>query len=239
MQFNLKSLVALVTVCAFLFVGFGYAYNKWQEASQQRGISLAETMRDAAIHQAIAKAAIDSDGRPVRGGPLIDEMYNTYGKLVERTLEAKCVSVSDGDTLYAMIDGEKVHVRLVGVDCSEGDQPFGKEAKQALSDFVLNKTVTICQTGDDRWGALAFVFIDGVNMTEHLIKNGLGWHYKKHSDSKELAKLEKAARSAGVGIWGASELPIAPWDWRSARQKIPQLDKPIERGLPTPLLPGR
>ncbi len=215
MQFNSKSLVIIVAACVVACVGLGYGYKFVSaERAKQEQLELknkaTERLRADALH----------------------------GKEIEKTIEAKCVSVSDGDTLYAMIDGEKVHVRLEGIDCPEGKQPLGKESTQEFSDLVLNKTITLHKTGTDRWGMLAFVVVDDINLSEHLIQKGLGWHYKKRSTSEELADLEKVARAAKIGIWAGSQLPIAPWEWRaSRRQKLPQFDEPIQNGLTTPNAP--
>lgn len=45
------------------------------------------------------------------------------------------------------------------------------------------------------------------------MRNGLAWHFKKYSKSKEYAELEIKARKAKVGLWKDSN-PIAPWNWK-------------------------
>lgn len=50
------------------------------------------------------------------------------------TLSGKVVGVHDGDTLTLLVAGNRpVKVRLAGMDAPELNQPYGQQAKQALS----------------------------------------------------------------------------------------------------------
>jgi len=67
---------------------------------------------------------------------------------------ARVVSVSDGDTITALVDGkEQLKVRLTGIDAPELGQPFGQAAKRHLSGLAFGKTVEIEAGGKDRWAA--------------------------------------------------------------------------------------
>ncbi|MCA9445049.1 MAG: hypothetical protein KC964_29950, partial [Candidatus Omnitrophica bacterium] len=62
------------------------------------------------------------------------------GALVERTpspssqiptdqaLSGTVLTVADGDTMTLRVDGQKVKVRLQGIDCPERQQAYGQEA---------------------------------------------------------------------------------------------------------------
>ena len=54
------------------------------------------------------------------------------------------------------------------------------------------------------------VLINGVNINNKLVSNGLAWHFKKYSDSQEYAELEILARNKKIGIWNETN-PTAPW----------------------------
>jgi endonuclease YncB( thermonuclease family) len=54
-------------------------------------------------------------------------------------------------------------------------------------------------------------------LSSELIKNGLGWQYKKYSNSRELALLEQKARTQKIGFWFDPN-PISASDWRKARR---------------------
>jgi endonuclease YncB( thermonuclease family) len=47
-----------------------------------------------------------------------------------QSFTGKVVGVSDGDTISVMRYGRAVEVRLAGIDCPEGMQPYGTRAKQ-------------------------------------------------------------------------------------------------------------
>src|SRR5690606_9858974 len=64
--------------------------------------------------------------------------------------DGKVVAVTDGDTIGVMHNGREVKIRLEAIDAPERSQPFGSDAKQALSNAVFGKEVTIKVTGKDR-----------------------------------------------------------------------------------------
>ncbi len=133
-------------------------------------------------------------------------------------LTAKVIGVRDGDTVEVLDDHNKTTMlRLAEVDCPEKKQPFGNAAKQFTSNMVYRKNVSYIITNKDRYGrSVAKVYYKNKYLSAELIKNGMGWHYKKHSRSKELALLEQNSRARRVGLW-ADPNAIAPWDWRKAK----------------------
>lgn len=80
--------------------------------------------------------------------------------------------------------------------------------------MVFRKTVKIIQITKDRYKrTIAWVYIDGKNLNEELIKSGLAWHYKKYSSDKNLAEMEIQAKRHHIGLW-ADPRPVAPWKFR-------------------------
>lgn len=56
--------------------------------------------------------------------------------------EVKVVAVTDGDTVKVLTHNKKqIKVRLAEIDTPERKQPYGKKAKQALSNMVFGKVV--------------------------------------------------------------------------------------------------
>jgi len=53
------------------------------------------------------------------------------------------VAVSDGDIISVIREGRAVKVRLHGIDCPEGGQPFGTQAKQYTSDMTFANEVEV------------------------------------------------------------------------------------------------
>lgn len=140
---------------------------------------------------------------------------------VTEEISGKVVGVTDGDTINVLVNKETIKVRLEGIDAPESGQSYGTKSKQALSDLVFGKTVTVKKTGTDKFGrTLGFVLAGDVDANAKMIEDGWAWHFKKYNDEERLAKLEVAARKAKRGLW-ADDTALAPWDYR-ARQKTPQ-----------------
>lgn len=134
------------------------------------------------------------------------------------TFPAKVIRIVDGDTLEVMYGELPVMIRLEHIDSPEnrGGQPFGKKAKQTLSDLCFGQNVEIEFNGDkDRNGRyICVVFNDkGVNVNKEMIRLGMAWHYKKYSSDHQYAELEKEARRNKIGLWQDPN-PVPPWDWR-------------------------
>jgi len=137
-------------------------------------------------------------------------------------LKGKVVAVTDGDTLKVLVNKETITVRLEGIDAPESKQSFGNKSKEALSEMVFGKTVTVKKTGTDKYKrTLGIVIVGDIDANAKMVENGWAWHFKKYNDEERLAKLEDAARKAKRGLW-ADEKPLAPWDYR-ARQKTPEV----------------
>lgn len=108
-------------------------------------------------------------------------------------LIGKVIGIKDGDTVEVIDNLNKTAIlRLAGVDCPEKKQPFGTRAKQFTSDAIYLKTVKYIVTNKDRYGrSIAKVYYKNKYLSAEIIKNGMGWHYKKYSISQELARFEQ------------------------------------------------
>jgi endonuclease YncB( thermonuclease family) len=129
------------------------------------------------------------------------------------------VGVLDGDTIEVLHNGRAERIRLSGIDCPEKGQDYGKRAKQAASELVFGKDVTLQTHGHDKYGrTLADVLLpDGTNVNHTLVKDGWCWWYRKYAPGDtELEQLEKSAREAKKGLW-ADPQPVPPWEWRRRR----------------------
>lgn len=73
--------------------------------------------------------------------------------------------------------------------------------KISCNEYRYGRSIVIIHYDDDEY------------LSTELIKNGLAWHYKSYSTSKELANFENSARLQKVGLW-YDKNPIAPWEWR-------------------------
>ena len=58
--------------------------------------------------------------------------------------EAYVTKVIDGDTIWALINGNEEKIRLIGIDCPEYTkeiEAYGKEATEFTTEKLLNKTI--------------------------------------------------------------------------------------------------
>ena len=130
------------------------------------------------------------------------------------------ISILDGDTIEVLHNHHPERIRLNGIDCPEKGQAYGKRAKQAVSELVFGKEVTLQTHGLDKYGrTLADVLLsDGTNVNHMLVKDGWCWWYRKYAPRDTvLERLEKDAREANKGPW-VDPAPIPPWVYRKAKR---------------------
>ncbi|NND98983.1 MAG: micrococcal nuclease [Pirellulaceae bacterium] len=123
--------------------------------------------------------------------------------------------IADGDSFHFQCDdGSSLRVRLEGIDCPEHGQPFADQAKRVLQQLTNNRVIWISPTGTDKYGrTLANARDNAVWMNGELVRRGLAWHYSQFNSDPRLARLQRDARVAGVGLW-QDDMPLAPWDFR-------------------------
>lgn len=140
----------------------------------------------------------------------------------EYDYQVKVVSVSDGDTFRGLTqDRKEVRFRIHGIDAPERGQSFSRKSQQYLSDLIYNKTVgIIVETEGDRYGRpVVWVYTpDGKDVSAEMIKAGMAWHYKYHSDDEEYALLETEARNNRIGLWSDPN-PVMPSELRKNQRE--------------------
>lgn len=132
-----------------------------------------------------------------------------------------CVGVSDGDSLILELpDGERVRIRLYGIDAPEKDQPFALEARKKLGYLVYDKFIRVEVLDIDQYGRyVGKVYAGARYANRFMLKEGLAWHYRYYAaGDAELAEAESRARTAKRGIW-ASSAPLRPRNFRSERRR--------------------
>ena len=126
----------------------------------------------------------------------------------------------------AVSDHIEIVVRLVGIEApetskkkNEPGQPYSRKATKHLTSLVLNKTITIKEYGNDRYGRiLGVVFVDGTNANLEMVKAGLAEVYRgKHAryfNPKIYQDAEAEAKKEKRGMWSLGDKYISPRDWR-------------------------
>jgi endonuclease YncB( thermonuclease family) len=126
------------------------------------------------------------------------------------------VGVVDGDNIEVLHDNRRQRIRLNGIDCPEMGQAYGANAKQATSELVFGKEVTLHTHGKDKSGrTIADVLLpDGSNLNQRLVREGWCWWYQKHAPKDHaLKQSEQEAKAAKRGLWNDPD-PLPPWVYR-------------------------
>lgn len=136
--------------------------------------------------------------------------------------QGKLISVSDGDSIKVMHDTKEEEIRFYGIDCPEGEQDFGQEAKNLTSTLVVGRKIEVKPMDTDRYGrTVGLVYVDGILLNELIIQNGYAWVYHQYCKEKfcsQWKQLETQAQNQKKGLWNASVI-IPPWEWRSAKRE--------------------
>jgi micrococcal nuclease len=140
--------------------------------------------------------------------------------VTETGFTAKAVSVHDGDTLRVLDASNREHtIRLAGIDAPEARQPFGTRARDELAAITKGRTVEVFNGKPDKYGrTVARVEVDGHDVGERLVREGLAWHYLTYSRDPMLAAAEREAREAKRGLWVDRD-PVPPWTWRASERE--------------------
>ena len=131
----------------------------------------------------------------------------------------KVLAVVDGDTIKVRINGEKVTVRIIGVDTPETKDPrkpvqrFGKEASAFTADLLEGEKVYLepdqgKDLKEDCFGrTLAHVWraSDKLLVALKIIREGYGFYYSKYPFRQDymdaFRQAERDAREQKRGLW--------------------------------------
>ena len=133
-------------------------------------------------------------------------------------------SIYDGDTItvYYEEDGEQKEerVRFLLIDTSEtnhknqGQQEYSEEVRDFVRELVANgdKIELEFDEGDERDKydrLLAYLFVDGVNVGEALVRNGVARVAHVHPPNTRYLELYEAAQEEAkednIGIWSIED----------------------------------
>ena len=149
--------------------------------------------------------------------------------------EGVSIAVHDGDSFVLRTDdGQRVQIRISGIDAPEKSQPFADVSRQHLAQALRDRRLRIEPVKRDPYDRLvAKVLVDqgdtglaDVGLAQ--IEAGLAWHFRRYAsdqpagDRARYAQAERDARQAGSGLW-QDPAPVAPWDFRAqARANRPR-----------------
>ncbi len=121
----------------------------------------------------------------------------------------------DGDTIIVALDGREARVRYIGINAPESVDPrrpvqcFGKEAAARNEQLVGGQRVWLekdVSETDQYERLLRYVYVNGVMVNAELVREGYAYAITIPPDVRyadELRRLEREARAARRGLWGA------------------------------------
>lgn len=118
--------------------------------------------------------------------------------------------IVDGDT-FEIESGEKV--RLIGIDTPESGDCYFYNAKNKLSDLILNKRIKMDKdvSETDRYQRLLrYIYVDDIFINDYLVKEGFANATSYPPDIKyqdQFRESESQARSQNKGLWNACSSP--------------------------------
>lgn len=130
-------------------------------------------------------------------------------------VQGRVMAIADGDSLEIRTDKQpRVGVRLFGIDAPEGRQASGRQARDALKREIQGRRIEVRVVETDQYGRLVGdLYCDGIWINELQVARGWAWHYTHYSDHPALARAEREARAARLGLWRDPH-PTPPWIWR-------------------------
>jgi endonuclease YncB( thermonuclease family) len=128
-------------------------------------------------------------------------------------------SIIDGDTL----EMHGTRIRLWGIDAPESTQlcrgddsqqyRCGAKSANDLDAFIAKRPVNCIPISLDQYRrTVATCSVDGVDLGEWLVSNGLALDWPQYSKGK-YAAAQRDAEHAGRGIWAGSY--VEPWLYRA------------------------
>lgn len=138
----------------------------------------------------------------------------------EGVFHGPLVSVVDGDTFSAKVQGVVMKFRLLGVDAPEHDQPYGATSTALLREVTTGKDLVLVFSDVDSYGRIVVqAWVGDSDVNAEMVRRGAAWFESEYSDDDQLYLIEADARKRKAGLWA---LPLAdrvePWVWRKEKR---------------------
>ena len=117
---------------------------------------------------------------------------------------AKVIQVIDGDTI--VIEGG-YHVRYIGINAPEENEPYYSESTHKNKMLVENKIIKLQKdiTDKDKYGRLLrYIYVDNTLVNAEMVKHGYAYAKAYPPDTKYqiyFKSIEREARQKKIGIW--------------------------------------
>lgn len=138
------------------------------------------------------------------------------------TITGNVVGIIDGDTL-TILDAKKrrYRIRLAEIDAPERKQAFGARSRQSLSALCFKKDAQVeWQNKEANNRYVGRITCAGTDAAAEQVRRGMAWVSPRFTKpGSPLYELESYARLRRVGLWGAQQAPVPPWEWRAAQNR--------------------
>ena len=150
-----------------------------------------------------------------RLAPLLVVLALALPAAAQSTLEGTVTRIVDGDTIHVRVGGHLEKVRYIGVNTPElhhptkGEEPGGRQALDVNRRLVERKHVRLeldVQARDRHGRLLAYVWVGDTMINAELLRLGYAQVMTVPPNVRHQAmftKLQRDARAAGRGLWGA------------------------------------
>ncbi|CAN5600379.1 hypothetical protein BH20ACI4_BH20ACI4_26660 [soil metagenome] len=152
-------------------------------------------------------------------------LFTSLNAFSQSKLSGKVVEVIDGKTAVVRIGTSgKLTVVLQYVEIPEPEQPLHAVVKVHLEKLLLGKSALVIPRGIMESTTVAQVFVDGVDVSQQMIRDGAAWFAlpekteKSGAETKVYLSNEAQARSEKRGVWSVEGLKPA-WQFRAEKNE--------------------
>lgn len=152
-------------------------------------------------------------------------LFSSLNAFSQSKLSGKVVEVIDGKTAVIRIGTSgNLTVVLQYVEIPEPEQPLHSLVKVHLEKLLLGKNAQVLPRGVVNSSTVAQVFVDGVDVSQQMIRDGAAWFAlpekteKSGLETEVYLSNEAQARSEKRGIWGIENLKPA-WQFRAEKRE--------------------
>jgi micrococcal nuclease len=141
---------------------------------------------------------------------LTGEATNEEIQAQEYPLETAILTrVVDGDTIHALVNGENITIRMLGINAPEKKMPFSNESKAFLQQFE-NQTIQLLRDWEnlDKYKRkLRYVYFEDRFLNKEILEKGYAntYYIAGLKYQSELLNAEYEAKTNEQGIWTKSQ----------------------------------
>lgn len=130
------------------------------------------------------------------------------------------VSVVDGDTFKAKVQGVVMTFRLQGIDAPERDQPYGSTSTAVLQQLIRAQNLVLVFADVDAYGRIvAEAWVGNINVNAEMVGRGAAWFESVYSKDQQFYSIEMGARDRKAGLWALpASNRVEPWIWRKEKR---------------------